>query len=142
MRGENIFGPCRLSMSRPGVQTSPTTGRSRPLRIVASGTVFLTHTLTLPTFPAEGSVTRARNVSRARGGSVANVLAVLGQFSGVDALLVAPLAGNSEGGMLARDLKREGVNTKYCRVWEGASVPSAWVIEAGAHFVHFQLKAL
>ncbi|KAL5512496.1 hypothetical protein ACEPAG_3149 [Sanghuangporus baumii] len=117
-------------MSRPAVQTSPTGGRSRPLRIVASGTVFLTHTLSLPTFPAEGAISRARNVSRARGGSVANVLAVLGQFSGIDALLVAPLAGNSEGAMLARDLQREGVNTKYCKVWEGASVPSAWIIEA------------
>ena len=120
-------------MSRPSGQPLSPGIRSRPLRIVASGTVFLTHTLTLPTFPDEGTVSRARNVSRTRGGSVANVLAVLGQFPNVDALLVAPLAGNGEGAMLARDLQKEGVNTRYCKVWEGASVPSAWVIEAGQH---------
>ena len=118
-------------MSKPGTLPSPASPRGRPLRIVASGTVFFTHVLTLPTFPSEGAITRARNVTRSRGGSVANVLSVLGQFSGVDALLVAPLSGNGEGEMLARDLQREGVNTKYCKVWEGVSVPSAWVFETG-----------
>ncbi|EJD08297.1 uncharacterized protein FOMMEDRAFT_16715 [Fomitiporia mediterranea MF3/22] len=117
-------------MSKPNAQQSPAGGRMRPIRVIASGTVFLTHVLSLPTFPGEGTISRARNVTRLRGGSVANVLTVLGQFSGVDALLVAPLAGNTEGAMLARDLQREGVNTRFCKVWEGASVPSAWIIEA------------
>ncbi|KAH8110469.1 hypothetical protein DFH11DRAFT_768622 [Phellopilus nigrolimitatus] len=102
----------------------------RPIRIIASGTVFLTHVLTLPTFPGEATVARARTVTRERGGNVANVLAALGQFAGVDAMLVAPLAGNGEGAMLVRDLQREHVNTRFCKVWDGASVPSAWVIES------------
>ena len=38
---------------------------------------------------------------------------------------------SSEGAALVRELKREGVDTRYCRFWEGASVPSAWVLEAG-----------
>ena len=103
----------------------------RKLRIVASGTLFVTHTLSLAAFPTEGSVVRSRNVSKTRGGSVANILATLGQFAGVDAMLVAPLAGNSEGKTMARELERERVKTRFCRVWDGASVPSAWVLEAG-----------
>ncbi len=48
-------------------------------------------------------------------------------------MLVAPLAGNNEGAMMVRDLEREGVNTRFCKVWEGASVPSAWVLESGTY---------
>ena len=62
---------------------------------------------------------------------VANVLITLGQFAGVDAMLIAPLAGNSEGSMLVRELQQEGVNTRFCKIWEGAGVPSAWVLESG-----------
>ena len=105
--------------------------RCRQLRIVASGTLFLTHTISVPTFPTESSVTRTRAIQRQRGGSAANVLATLGQFVGVDAMLVAPLAGNDEGVMLTRELERANVNTRFCKVWEGANVPSAWVLESG-----------
>lgn len=122
-------------MLKTGGLRSPASPRLRPLTIVASGTVFVTHVLTLPSFPGEGTVARARNVTRNRGGSVPNVLSVLGQFANVDALLVAPLAGNSEGEILVRDLQREGVNTRYCRVWEGVSVPSAWILETGVYFL-------
>ena len=112
--------------------SSPPSGvKTRPIRIVASGTIFFTHALTLPSFPDEGTVSRARTVVRTRGGSAANVLATLGQFADVKAMLIAPLAGSSEGTVLVRDLQREGVDTRYCRVWEGANVPSAWIIEAG-----------
>ncbi len=107
--------------------------KPRPIRIVASGTLFNTNVLTLPTMPTESSVSRARTVSRTRGGSVANVLITLGQFSSVEPMLVAPLAGNNEGAMMVRDLEREGVNTRFCKVWEGASVPSAWVLESGTY---------
>ncbi|KAI5117948.1 hypothetical protein M0805_004713 [Coniferiporia weirii] len=115
-------------MSRSSVQGPSTT--TRPLRIVASGTLFLTHVLVLPAFPGEAAAARARSVTRSRGGSAANVLAALGQFAGVEAALVAPLAGGSEGTALARDLRRERVDTRLCRVWDGANVPSAWVIES------------
>jgi len=71
-------------------------------------------------------------VSRTRGGSVANVLVTLGQFGSVDPMLVAPLAGNNEGAMMVRDLEKDGVNTRFCKIWDGASVPSAWVLESGA----------
>lgn len=113
------------------LQTYTAANRPRPLRIVASGTLFVTNVLALPSFPTEASISRARSVSKTRGGSVANVLVTLGQFAGIDAMLVAPLAGNSEGNMLIRDLQREGVNTRFCKVWEGAGVPSAWVLESG-----------
>ncbi|KAJ6576467.1 hypothetical protein DFH09DRAFT_1149483 [Mycena vulgaris] len=102
----------------------------RPLRIVASGTLFLTHTLSLPTHPAPSTVVRAHSVTKSRGGSASTLLSLLAQFSQVEAFLVAPLGGNDEGKMILRDLEREGVTTRYCKVWKGAGVPSAWVLEA------------
>ena len=113
------------------LQTYTAANKPRPLRIVASGTLFVTNVLTLPSYPGEASIIRARTVSKTRGGSVANVLITLGQFAGVDAMLIAPLAGNSEGSMLVRELQQEGVNTRFCKIWEGAGVPSAWVLESG-----------
>ncbi|KAJ6531820.1 hypothetical protein B0H19DRAFT_1273008 [Mycena capillaripes] len=102
----------------------------RPLRIVASGTLFLTHTLSLPTHPAPSTVVRAHNVTKNRGGSASTLLSLLAQFARVEAFLIAPLGGNDEGKMIIRDLEREGVSTRYCKIWKGAGVPSAWVLES------------
>ncbi|KAJ7756461.1 hypothetical protein DFH07DRAFT_742829 [Mycena maculata] len=102
----------------------------RPLRIVASGTLFLTHTLSLPTHPAPSTVVRAHSVTKTRGGSASTLLSLLAQFSRVEAILVAPLGGSDEGKMILRDLEREGVTTRYCKVVKGAGVPSAWVLES------------
>ncbi|KAI0076697.1 hypothetical protein K474DRAFT_1691267 [Panus rudis PR-1116 ss-1] len=102
----------------------------RPLRIVASGTLFLTHTLELSSYPEQGSATRAKSVTRSRGGSASTCLSILAQFPNVDAILVAPLGGNEEGLMIIRDLESERVTTRYCKVWENAGVPSAWVFHA------------
>ena len=41
----------------------------KQLRIVASGTLFLTHTLSLPCHPAPSTVIRAHSVDKSRGGS-------------------------------------------------------------------------
>jgi len=41
----------------------------KQLRVVASGTLFLTHTLSLPCHPAPSTVIRAHSVDKARGGS-------------------------------------------------------------------------
>ncbi|KAJ7158735.1 hypothetical protein C8R46DRAFT_957377 [Mycena filopes] len=110
-------------------QDSQTAGR--PLRIVASGTLFLTHTLGLGgPHPAPGTVVRAHSVTKTRGGSASTLLSLLAQFARVDAFLVAPLGGNEEGRMILRDLEREGVSTRYCKVWKGTGVPSAWVLES------------
>lgn len=46
-------------------------------------------------------------------------------------MLVAPLGGNEEGKMISRDLDRERVSTRFCKVWEESGVPSAWVLHAG-----------
>ncbi|KAJ7126966.1 hypothetical protein C8R44DRAFT_780063 [Mycena epipterygia] len=102
----------------------------RPLRIVASGTLFLTHTLSVPTHPAPSTVVRAHSVTKSRGGSASTLLSLLAQFSRVEAFLVAPLGGNDEGKMILRELEREGVTTRYCKIWKGAGVPSAWVLES------------
>ncbi|KAJ7170708.1 hypothetical protein C8R43DRAFT_980585 [Mycena crocata] len=112
--------------SRDTVATVP--GRS--LRIVASGTLFVTHTLNLPSHPAPSTVVRAHSVTKTRGGSASTLLSVLAQFSRVEAFLVAPLGGNEEGKMILRELEREGVTTRYCKIWKGAGVPSAWVLES------------
>lgn len=117
-------------MSRP---RPPTRDGSlhRPLKVVASGTLFLTHTLGLPTHVSSGAVIRAHSVAHARGGAASTALSILAQFPGVDALLVAPLGGNEEGRVVLQQLQRENVSTKYCKVWENAGVPSAWVMQAG-----------
>lgn len=46
---------------------------AKPLRIVASGTLFLTHTLSIPSHPAPSTVVRAHSVEKARGGSANTV---------------------------------------------------------------------
>jgi sugar/nucleoside kinase (ribokinase family) len=108
----------------------------RPLRIIAVGTLFLTHTLWLPTYPSPSTVTRAHSVSNARGGSASCLLSLLAQFNGapglIDPQLVAPLGGNEEGKMIMRELEREGVGIRYCKVWKGAGVPTAWILKSGA----------
>jgi len=109
----------------------------RPLRIVASGTLFLTHTLSLPFHPTPSSVTRAHSVEKTRGGSASTLLSLLAQFSAVDAILVASLGGNDDGKMILRDLDREGVNTRFCKVWANYGVPSAWVLQTGEFCLRF-----
>ncbi|KAJ6619778.1 hypothetical protein B0H10DRAFT_1946594 [Mycena sp. CBHHK59/15] len=104
--------------------------QEKPLRIVASGTLFLTHTLSLPCHPAPSTVVRAHSVTKSRGGSATTLLSLLAQFSSVEAFLVAPLGGNDEGKMILRELEREGVTTRYCKILKGAGVPSAWVLES------------
>jgi hypothetical protein len=115
----------------PSLTTQPT------LRIVASGTLFLTHTLELPTHPAPSTVHRAKSVTKSRGGAAAACLSILAQFPGVDTKLVASLSNNDEGKMIIDQLEREGVSTRYCKIWEGASVPSAWVLHAGETLCSF-----
>lgn len=108
----------------------------RPLRIVASGTLFLTQHLTVSSYPTEGSGSgRARAVTMSRGGAASNVLGVLTQFAGVDAMLVAPLGGNTQGKMLINELEKEGVSTRYCKVWNGANVPCAWILASGMFLI-------
>jgi hypothetical protein len=112
-------------------QYPPSLSAQPTLRIVASGTLFLTHTLELPTHPAPSTVHRAKSVSKSRGGAAAACLSILAQFPGVDAKLVASLSNNDEGKMIINQLEQEGVSTRYCKIWERASVPSAWVLHAG-----------
>jgi len=111
----------------------------KPLRIVASGTLFLTHTLSLPCHPAPSTVIRAHSVTKTRGGSASTLLSLLAQFSAVEAVLVAPLSGNDEGKMILRDLGNEGVITRYCKVWKGVGVPCAWVLHSGQSGFGFRL---
>ncbi|KAF9468068.1 hypothetical protein BDZ94DRAFT_1279970 [Collybia nuda] len=103
---------------------------TKSLRIVASGTLFLTHTLSLPSHPAPSTVVRAHSVEKARGGSANTLLSLLAQFPSVESVLVAPLGGNDEGKMILRDLENEGVITRYCKIMNGAGVPSAWILHS------------
>ncbi|KAF9267743.1 hypothetical protein L218DRAFT_954940 [Marasmius fiardii PR-910] len=104
---------------------------SRQLQIVATGTVFQTQTLSIPSHPLPSSVIRAHSVEKTRGGSASTVLALLAQFPCVDTALVASLGGsNDEGRGLIRQLEKEGVITRFCKVWNELGVPSAWVLHA------------
>ena len=119
---------------------SPRLTTQRPLRIVASGTLFVTNNLGLPTHPDANSVVRAHTVSRVRGGSASTCLSIIAQFPSVEASLVAPLGGNEEGRRIIVELERERVSTRYCKVWSEAGVPSAWVLHAGMS--HMALSAI
>lgn len=100
------------------------------LRVVGSGTLFLTHTLSLPSHPSPSSAIRAHSVTKTRGGSASTLLSLLAQFPSVEAVLIAPLGGNDEGKMIIRDLHDEGVITQFCKTWKGCGVPSAWVLHS------------
>lgn len=118
----------------PSQHTSPT---PRPLRIFATGTVFLTHTLFIPSYPLPGSASRAQAVQTSRGGASGHVLAMLAQLCAtvpsagdVEPMLVASLGSNTEAQRLRDALESSGVRTKYCKIWPGLGVPSAWVMHA------------
>ncbi|KAF7316819.1 hypothetical protein HMN09_00415000 [Mycena chlorophos] len=102
-----------------------------PLRVFACGTLFQTHTFSIPAHPTPDAdpVVRAHSVIKTRGGSASTLVSLLSQFSNVETFLVAPLAGNDEGRAIIRELEREGVSTRYCKIWKNAAVPSAWVFE-------------
>jgi hypothetical protein len=121
-----------LLMSRLRPSPTPTLSPStRSLRVVAAGTLFLTHTLSLPTHPGPTQTVRAHEYARSRGGSAPAILAVLSQLQVDKCWLVASLGGAQEARAVARELEAEGVSTRYCKVWEGAGVPAAWVLHAG-----------
>ncbi|KAF9223372.1 hypothetical protein BS17DRAFT_796049 [Gyrodon lividus] len=107
------------------------------LRIFSTGTIFLTHTLVLPSHPVPGSASRAQTVHTSRGGAAGHILALLAQFGatcpssgGVEPMLIASLGGNTDAFRLRDALESSGVRTKYCKLWPGLSVPSAWVMHA------------
>ncbi|KAF4614275.1 hypothetical protein D9613_007812 [Agrocybe pediades] len=118
----------RRDRSDDNQQNPAPSGRS--LRIVASGTLFQTHTLSIPHQPAPSAILRAHGVQKARGGSASVLLSILAQFPTVEAVLVAPLGGNEEGRVVLKDLENEGVITQYCKIWHEAGVPSSWVLHA------------
>jgi hypothetical protein len=121
-----------LLMSRLRPSPTPTLSPStRSLRVVAAGTLFLTHTLSLPTHPGPTQTVRAHEYARSRGGSAPAILSVLSQLHVDKCWLIASLGDAQEARALARELEAEGVSTRYCKVWEGAGVPAAWVLHAG-----------
>jgi pfkB family carbohydrate kinase len=124
--------PPALVMSRLRLSPTPTVPPStRPLRVVAAGTLFLTHTLSLPSHPGPAQTIRAHEYVRSRGGSAPAVLSVLSQLHAEKCWLVASLGSSQEARSFADELRAEGVSTRYCKVWEGAGVPAAWVLHAG-----------
>ncbi|KAJ7593134.1 hypothetical protein C8J56DRAFT_779686 [Mycena floridula] len=119
-----------MARSRGGTGYFPGPSDERPLRIIASGTLFRTFTLEVPNHPAPSTVVRAHSVQKTRGGSASTLLSLLAQFPSVESVLVAPLGGDDEGRMVLRELEAEGVNTRYCKVWKGSGVPTAWVLHS------------
>ena len=122
------------AMSRLRPSPTPTLPPStRPLRVVGVGTLFLTHTLSLPSHPAPAQTIRAHEYVRSRGGSAPSILCVLSQLHADRCWLVASLGGAQEARVVRSELEAEGVSTRYCKVWEGAGVPAAWLLHAGEY---------
>lgn len=110
---------------------SPSNLNSKPFRIFSTGTIFLTHSLDLHSHPVPGTASRAQAVSTARGGNAGHVLGFLAALPGaVEPMLIASLGASSDGVRLRDELEAGGVCTKYCKVWPGLGVPSAWVMHA------------
>ncbi len=129
-----IFRLPALTMSRLRPSpTPPLPPSTRPLRVVAVGTLFLTHTLSLPSHPAPAKTVRAHEYVRSRGGSAPSILCVLSQLHADKCWLVASLGGAQEARIVTRELEAEGVSTRYSKVWDGAGVPAAWVLHAGEY---------
>ncbi|OJA08993.1 hypothetical protein AZE42_11041, partial [Rhizopogon vesiculosus] len=104
---------------------------SKPFRIFSTGTIFLTHSLDLPSHPVPGTASRAQAVTTARGGSAGHVLGFLAALpSAVEPMLIASLGATPDGTRLRDELEAGGVRTKYCKLWPGLGVPSAWVMHA------------
>ena len=106
----------------------------RTIRVLAAGTLFLTHSLALQSHPSPSTTVRAQTYVKSRNGSATNILAMLAQLKsvGVDGCwLVASLGGNDEGSSIVRELEKAGVSTRYSKVWDGFGVPAAWVLHAG-----------
>lgn len=76
------------------------------------------------------AIKRKDTTERTKFVSYVQLLSLLAQFPGVEAVLVAPLGGNEDGRMVLKDLENEGVVTKYCKIWRDAGVPSAWVLHS------------
>jgi hypothetical protein len=121
-----------MSRLRPS-PTPPLPPSTRPLRVVAVGTLFLTHTLSLPSHPAPAQTVRAHEYVRSRGGSAPSILCVLSQLNADKCWLVASLGGAQDARVVTRELEAEGVSTRYCKVWDGAGVPAAWLLHAGEY---------
>ncbi|KAI9439013.1 hypothetical protein H4582DRAFT_1813774 [Lactarius indigo] len=119
-----------MSRLRPSPTPTPPPS-TRPLRVVAVGTLFLTHTLSLPSHPAPAKTIRAHEYVRSRGGSAPSILCLLSQLQADKCWLVASLGGAQEARVVTRELEADGVSTRYCKVWDGAGVPAAWVLHAG-----------
>ena len=130
------YPACAMSRLRPS--PTPTLPPStRPLRVVAVGTLFLTHTLSLPSHPAPTQTIRAHEYVRSRGGSAPSILCVLSQLHADKCWLVASLGGAQDARVVRGELEADGVSTRYCKVWEGAGVPAAWLLHAGEYSYAF-----
>ncbi|CAE7229921.1 unnamed protein product [Rhizoctonia solani] len=105
---------------------------SRRFRIVASGTLYITHTLNVGSFPdhskSSNPATRASSVRRERGGASATALSVLAQFNHVTAYLVAPVGSGPEGEAMLKELEAANVNTRLCARRDANGVPAAYVM--------------
>ncbi|CUA69331.1 hypothetical protein RSOLAG22IIIB_08452 [Rhizoctonia solani] len=105
---------------------------SRRFRIVASGTLFITHTLNVGALPDHSSsssaATRASSVRRERGGASATALSVLAQFNHVTAYLIAPVGSGPEGEAMLKELDAANVNTRLCVRRDASGVPAAYIM--------------
>ncbi|KAH8981407.1 hypothetical protein EDB92DRAFT_1953174 [Lactarius akahatsu] len=104
---------------------------TRPLRVVAVRMLFLTHTPSLPSHPSPAKTTRAYEYVHSRGGSAPSIFCVLSRLHVDKCWLVASLGEAQEAQVVTRELEADGMNTRYCKVWGGAGVPTTWVLHAG-----------
>ena len=155
------------SKAKPAASLSPNSSglskasNSRVTRFLACGTVYITHTLSVPPsivqplqanpidsqVPATTISVRAKQVTTQRGGSAVNILSILAQFNAlprssspspsrrttVECALVSPLGSDAAGRALMHELELEGIRTRFCKV-HPAGVPLAFVLRSGTSY--------
>lgn len=143
--------------SSGGNSNSNKSSSYRVTRFLACGTVYLTHTLSVPPSiirphrespldsqaPPTTTSVRAKQVTTQRGGSAVNILSILAQFNApsrssspspsrtntVECALVSPLGSDAAGRALMHELELEGIRTRFCKV-HAAGVPLAFVLRS------------
>ena len=119
------LGPGCFALAKSRLRPSPTptptltptpSPSTRPLRVVAESTLFLTHTLSLPTPPGPTQTIRTDEYARSRSASAPAALSLLSQLHADKCWLDASLGGAQEARALSRELEAEGVSMRYWKV--------------------------
>jgi ketohexokinase len=101
-------------------------------RVLGVGVAALDILNEVAAYPAEDAEVRALGQRIARGGNVANTLAILSQL-GHDCAWAGTLARDAQGGEVLRDLERHRIDTGACVYHPQGGTPTSYVVLSRAN---------